>query len=68
MTGTRVYPWDDLKSPGSSFLWPNLRDVASLRAQASKQAKRRSIKITVQVVQREGDPIGILVTYVRGIL
>lgn len=63
MTGTRVYPWEALYAPGDSFIWPDKRDERSLRAQASKQAKRRSIIIRAQVV--EG---GILVTYVRGVL
>lgn len=63
MTGTRVYPWELLESPGCSFMWPNRRDEPSLRAQASKQGKKRSIEIRVQLV--EG---GLLVTYIRGIL
>lgn len=63
MTGTRVYPWELLEYPGCSFIWPNKEDERSLRSQASKQAKRRSIEVKVQLV--EG---GLLVTYVTGVL
>lgn len=63
MTGTRVYPWDELQFPGCTFLWPHVDDESSLRAQASKQAKRRAIIIVVNKV-----PEGLLVTYETGVL
>lgn len=63
MTGRRVYPWELLESPGCSFIWPNRRDEASLRSQASKLGKRRSIEISVALIDG-----GILVTYVRGLI
>lgn len=63
MTGKRVYPWHQLKVPGDSFKWPMKRDAGSLRAQASKQAKRMSVEISVQLVDD-----GLVVTYVRGII
>lgn len=63
MTGTRVYPWEQLEKPGDCFLWLSHADEASLRAQASKQGKRRSIEIIVNKV-----PEGLLVTYSTGIL
>lgn len=63
MTGTRVYPWAALHAPGDVFIWLDRRDERSLRAQASKQAKRRSIRITVELIAE-----GLRVTYVCGIL
>lgn len=63
MTGKRVYPWHQLQVPGDTFKWPMKRDEGSLRAQASKQAKRQSIEISVQLVDD-----GLLVTYVAGVL
>lgn len=63
MTGTRVYPWHLLKVPGDSFLWYTKADERSLRSQASKQAKRLSVTITVNVTESDY----LLVTYVAGV-
>lgn len=63
MTGTRVYPWHLLKKPGDSFLWYTKADERSLRAQASKQAKRLSVQITVNVTAEDY----LMVTYQTGV-
>lgn len=64
MTGTRVYPWHLLQNPGDHFLWYTKADERSLRAQASKQAKRLSVQITVNVTADDY----LLVTYQTGVL
>lgn len=64
MSGTQLYPWEKLKNPGDAFDWKDPNAERSLRAQASKQAKRRGIIITVRTFW----PYRMEVKYVRNVL
>lgn len=57
------YPWNKLKRPGSSFVWPDREDERSLRSQANKQGKRRGVVYSVAVES----PSQLRVTYVCGV-
>ena len=58
------YPWDRLKKPGDWFIWRVRSDEASLRSQANKQGRKRSIMISVKVEKASK----MRVTYEYGIL
>lgn len=67
----RFYPWSRLDRPGAWFMWRKLGDEKSLRAQASKQSRSRSIEIAVNLAfdYRPNSRARrvLLVTYVRGL-
>jgi hypothetical protein len=62
----RKFPWHQLAKPGDHFIWRIRADEKSLRVQASRQAARRSIILTVHKAE-VGQP-AFTVRYLRNVL